>query len=145
MIDVGSLGRLVKEADTIVSVCPPDSALEVAREVAEAGFDGLYVDANAIAPTTCERIGELFDRFVDGCIIGLPPHQPGTTRMYLVGDEADSIASHWNDFNLNVVTFEGGVGHVTTGQRADRARRCRPKFSEGVAIRWRNARNCGHF
>ncbi|MFT5435030.1 MAG: 3-hydroxyisobutyrate dehydrogenase-like beta-hydroxyacid dehydrogenase [Myxococcota bacterium] len=110
MIDVGTLGRLVKEADTIVSVCPPDSALEVAREVAEAGFDGLYVDANAIAPTTCERIGELFDRFVDGCIIGLPPHQPGTTRMYLVGDEADSIASHWNDSNLNVVTFEGGVG-----------------------------------
>jgi 3-hydroxyisobutyrate dehydrogenase-like beta-hydroxyacid dehydrogenase len=110
MIDVGEIGHLVDEAETIVSVCPPDRALEVAGEVAEAGFDGLYVDANAIAPATSEQIGALFNRYVDGCIIGLPPHQPGTTRMYLVGDEADSIASYWHGSNLNVITFEGGVG-----------------------------------
>ena len=41
-------------ADTIVSVCPPEAALAQARQVAELGFTGVYVDANATSPATAE-------------------------------------------------------------------------------------------
>jgi hypothetical protein len=32
------------------------------------------------------------ERFVDGGIVGSPPHEPGTTRLYLSGDEAPAVA-----------------------------------------------------
>ena len=42
-----------------------------------AGFDGLYLDANAIAPATARRVAEVIEarggRYVDGGIIGNPP------------------------------------------------------------------------
>ncbi len=70
--DAGSLDALVKRADVIVAVCPPASAVEVADEVATLGFDGIYVDVNAISPATSRGIGERFTRFVDGGIVGPP-------------------------------------------------------------------------
>src|SRR3954452_24415409 len=48
--DAGSLAALAAASDVLLSVCPPHAALDVARAVA--GFTGLYVDANAIAPAT---------------------------------------------------------------------------------------------
>ena len=66
LIPCGSLDELVSICPTLVSVCPPDAAEEVAADVASAGFDGIYVDANALAPQTARRIGERLDHFVDG-------------------------------------------------------------------------------
>ena len=108
--DVGSLAALVADADTIVSVCPPAAALDVAREVAGLGFDGLYVDANAVAPETARTIGRLFARFVDGGIIGPPPTQVGTTRLYLAGDDADHVAERWAGSPLEVRVIDGEPG-----------------------------------
>ena len=39
-----------------MSVCPPHAALELAAIVADAGFRGLYVDANAVSPDTATAI-----------------------------------------------------------------------------------------
>ena len=66
----------------ILSICPPHAALEVARSAA--GFDGVYVDANAISPLRAQEIAALHPRFVDGGIVGGPPREPGTT-LYLSG------------------------------------------------------------
>src|SRR5215467_3819098 len=88
MRDAGSIGEMSGQADVILSVCPPHAALEVARSVA--GFEGIYVDANAVSPATAREIG---GRFVDGGIIGPPPLEPGTTRLYLAGEEADAVAA----------------------------------------------------
>ena len=85
--DVGTVEALIRRCKVILSICPPHAALEVARSVA--GFDGIYVDANAVSPTTAREIG---GRFVDGGIIGPPPREPGTTRLYLSGPEADTVA-----------------------------------------------------
>ena len=51
--DLQSDGRaeLAERCDTIVSVCPPGDAVAVAEQVAATGFDGLYLDANAVATT----------------------------------------------------------------------------------------------
>ena len=42
------------DVEIVISVCPPEYAIEVADQVLELGFDGLYCDANAIATHHCE-------------------------------------------------------------------------------------------
>jgi 3-hydroxyisobutyrate dehydrogenase-like beta-hydroxyacid dehydrogenase len=80
-------------ADVIVSVCPPHAALDVARSVA--GFTGVYVDANAVSPATSRAVRALVPdaTFVDGGIIGSPPVEAGTTRLYLTGAAAGEVAA----------------------------------------------------
>jgi 3-hydroxyisobutyrate dehydrogenase-like beta-hydroxyacid dehydrogenase len=90
--DAGTLVELANAADVVLSVCPPESADDVAAEVAATGYAGIYVDANAVAPATARRIAARFTRFVDGGIVGPPPTEPGLTRLYLAGDEASAVA-----------------------------------------------------
>ena len=58
----GGLAELVRRAGVIVSVCPPHAALDVARQVAGAGFGGLYLDANAISPATAREVAGIVAR-----------------------------------------------------------------------------------
>ena len=83
MHDLVSRVAFVEAVDMIISVVPPSAAASVAEEVASVGFRGIYVDANAISPATSVGIGDRFDNFVDGGIVGPPPHEAGTTRLYL--------------------------------------------------------------
>jgi 3-hydroxyisobutyrate dehydrogenase-like beta-hydroxyacid dehydrogenase len=106
----GSIDELAASCGTIISVCPPGAAETVAAQFAAVGFDGIYVDANAVAPATTRRIGERFGQFVDGGIIGPPPVTAGTTRLYLSGEAAASVASLWRDGPLEVRVIEGGSG-----------------------------------
>jgi 3-hydroxyisobutyrate dehydrogenase-like beta-hydroxyacid dehydrogenase len=93
--DAGGLGALLDRCDVVVSVCPPHAALDVARAVA--GYGGVFVDANAVAPATAVEIGRVVGaggaRFVDGGIVGPPPGRPGTTRLYLSGGAAPDVAA----------------------------------------------------
>lgn len=92
-----SLAALTAECELIFSVCPPAAAEEVAAEVAALRYAGLFIDANAIAPQTVQRIGKRIvdggGRFVDGGIIGGPAWKPGTTTLYLSGEFADEAAA----------------------------------------------------
>ena len=115
--EVGSLAEMVDAADVIVSVCPPAAALDQARAVAEAGFGGVYVDANAVSPATARAIGGLFERPVDGGIIG-PPVRAGATRLYLSGDEAASVAQRWAGSDLEVRVVDGPVGAASAVKMA---------------------------
>ena len=96
--DVATLEALVHEADVVLSVVPPGSALEVAEAIAVAAGDArpLVADLNAISPTTVERIDAALAAHgldaVDGSISGPPPHAPGTTRIYLSGPRAAEVA-----------------------------------------------------
>ena len=89
--DVGDVAELCRRCEVLISVCPPHAALEVARSAT--GFTGTYVDANAISPQTAKKIGEHFGCFVDGGIIGPPPRERGTSRLYLSGREAGRITA----------------------------------------------------
>ena len=76
-----TLEELTDSVETIISVCPPSAALEVALNIFDKGFKGIYVDANAISPLESRKISELFGAaFVDGGIIGPPAKEAGTTR-----------------------------------------------------------------
>ena len=68
--DVGTADALAARSDVILSICPPHAAHEVAGSVA--GFEGIYVDANAIAPATAREVLDAFVRGVDGGIVGGP-------------------------------------------------------------------------
>ena len=54
---VPTLSELCAMCEIIICVCPPHAADDVAIQVIEAGFSGLYCDGNAIAPRKAGRIG----------------------------------------------------------------------------------------
>lgn len=112
--DVHWLNGMVNQSRIILSVCPPEFALELAEEVCALGFRGTYVDANAISPETSRAVGRLVERnhgtFVDGGIIGGPARQSGTTRLYLSGESAEFVAQFLNQGNLEVNCIEGDAG-----------------------------------
>jgi 3-hydroxyisobutyrate dehydrogenase-like beta-hydroxyacid dehydrogenase len=89
------LNELVRRADVLASICPPHAAIDVARQVAEAGFAGIFVDANAISPATAREVAAIVEAggaaYVDGGIIGPPPTAPGRTRLYLCGARAGEV------------------------------------------------------
>jgi 3-hydroxyisobutyrate dehydrogenase-like beta-hydroxyacid dehydrogenase len=96
----------IMDADVILLVCPPHAAVDVARTLA--GTKALVVEANAVSPATARRIGELLgDRCVDGAIVGPPPSQAGTTRLYLSGHLASEAAAIFRGTSLEPVVLEG--------------------------------------
>jgi 3-hydroxyisobutyrate dehydrogenase-like beta-hydroxyacid dehydrogenase len=110
---VATLDDLVDKVDVILSVCPPHGALDLARSVCQAGFTGIYVDANAVAPDTARQIGATVGQraeFVDGSVIGPPARQAGSTRLYLSGDRAEAIAALFEGSLLQACTLAGGPG-----------------------------------
>src|ERR1700722_8388912 len=112
--DAGTVEALVRRVDILLSICPPDAALDVARSVADAGYAGLYVDANATAPATASALQDLIERrgahFVDGDIIGGPLRPGGTTRLYLSGPEAATMAGLFAGTDrVEVIVLEGEV------------------------------------
>jgi hypothetical protein len=55
--DAGTVAAMAAECDLILSVCPPHAAAAVAEQIV--GYTGVYVDANAVSPTTARAIGEV--------------------------------------------------------------------------------------
>ncbi|ANW21903.1 phosphogluconate dehydrogenase [Streptomyces clavuligerus] len=87
LVACDSLGRALEEGGTVLSVCPPHAAEEVAAQVAAAGWTGIYVEANAISPQRTLRIARSLPgcAVVDGAIIGPPPSGGRSARLYLAG------------------------------------------------------------
>lgn len=100
--------------DMLISVCPPSAAIAQAEAVAATGFDGIYVDANAVSPQSAEAIAVIFSqtdvRLVDAGIIGPPAHQPQTTRLYLSGEDAPGVLACFSGSKLEAIDLQAGVG-----------------------------------
>jgi hypothetical protein len=112
--DVHWLNAVVNQADIILSVCPPHAARDVAEDVRNLGYQGVYVDANAISPDTTREVGRVVEgvgaAFVDGGIIGGPPLEPGIARLFLSGPEAPRVERALKGGPLEVVVLDGPVG-----------------------------------
>jgi 3-hydroxyisobutyrate dehydrogenase-like beta-hydroxyacid dehydrogenase len=89
------LGAVVREADVVLSIVPPEAAPSVAADIARAardeGVGPLLADLNAIAPPTVRALAGEGLELVDGSISGPPPWKPGT-RVYLSGRRAGEVA-----------------------------------------------------
>jgi len=96
--DAGTVAELVKSSEIVLAVCPPDAAEEVAHEIADLGFSGVYVEGNAISPDRTRTIQRIVEKggahYVDGGIIGGPAwtHE-AKTHMYLSGPRAQEVAA----------------------------------------------------
>lgn len=85
---VPTLHELLDRCDVVISLCPPAAAEDLAREVAEHAYAGLYLEANAINPERAERIAGLLGPMttvVDGGVVGAPPVKGKTPTLYLSG------------------------------------------------------------
>ena len=109
------LASVVREADVLLSIVPPEESAAVAADLtlaaAEEDVFPLLVDLNAIAPATAREIAPIGVELVDGSISGPPPWKPGTTRVYLSGPRAREVAA---------LRFEG-VDVVVVGDEVGRA------------------------
>lgn len=96
MEDAGSLEALLREADILLSIMPPDAAVGFAEAAAAAmratGRRPWFADLNAVSPATTRRIGDIVAAagalYIDGGIIGLAPGKAAPTRIYVSGPEA---------------------------------------------------------
>jgi 3-hydroxyisobutyrate dehydrogenase-like beta-hydroxyacid dehydrogenase len=95
------LDSVVRVADVVLSVVPPEAAESVAADVADAARRAqshpLVADLNAISPATASRLAGIGAAagcdLVDGSISGPPPRTAGTTRVYLSGSRAAEVAA----------------------------------------------------
>src|SRR5216683_3030993 len=117
--DVADLEALVKSCDVLLSILPPAVAGAVADQVAAAvtatGADVLYVDCNAIAPSTASGIARTVTsagaRFADAGIIGPPPTRPGN-RIFTSGPGSAELAG-LSEFGLDIRVLDGDVGQAS--------------------------------
>ena len=112
-----TLEELCKECPIVVSVCPPHAAETLAHEVLRAGFHGLFVEGNAIAPQWTIQISNTMRRgdirFVDGGIIGLPAWKPHSTCLYLSGPGADEVAACFSAGPLDTKVLGEEIGKAS--------------------------------
>ncbi len=95
------LDEVVRQADIVLSVAPPDRAEAIAADVAAAAArtsaSPLVADLNAVSPQTARRMEATLAAaglvLVDGSISGPPPRRRGGTRIYLSGREAARVAA----------------------------------------------------
>jgi 3-hydroxyisobutyrate dehydrogenase-like beta-hydroxyacid dehydrogenase len=154
LTDAGTVAELAGRAQIIFSICPPHAAIEVARSAA--GFSGLFVDANAIAPETTRSVAAVLSagqtgvadtgaiRFEDGGIIG-PPPQPGAdpaagsgTRLYLAGEPAAEVAALFAGTPVGAQIVDGGIGAASAVKMAYAA------WTKGSAALLLAARSLAH-
>jgi hypothetical protein len=103
--DVGSVGELVRSSNLILSICPPAIAEEVAAQVFGLGFEGLFVEANAITPERMRRIGGLGPRVVDGSILAA-----SGINFYLAGEESAAVARLFENTDLQAIQLDAELG-----------------------------------
>ena len=98
--DLGSFEEVARQADLVLSILPPENAMEQARVFADAmiaaGSTPPYVDCNAIAPSTTQKVGAEIARagalYIDGGIIGNNPvTENGGTRLYVSGPDTSAV------------------------------------------------------
>jgi 3-hydroxyisobutyrate dehydrogenase-like beta-hydroxyacid dehydrogenase len=113
--DAPALGPLLEQAQVALSIVPPAAAVGVAQDCARSGLPAaaVYVDLNAIAPTTAREVGRCIEACgatcVDGGIVGPAPRVREDARLYLSGPRAPALASLGGALDLRWIGEEIGL------------------------------------
>ena len=130
LIKSDSVVELCQSCEIIFCICPPHAAEAVANSVIEHGFNGYYLDANAIAPRRAISISQMMEnsgiRFVDGGIIGGPAWKPKETFLYLSGKGANIIADCFTNGLLETKIIGDEIG------KASALKMCYAAYSKGT-------------
>jgi len=130
LIEVETLTQLCQVSEIIFSVCPPHAAQDVANSVIEQGFNGHYLDANAISPQRAINIKKIVEansiQFIDGGIIGGPAWKPKETWLYLSGKDANEIKDCFSNGPLETKIIGDEIG------KASALKMCFAAYSKGT-------------
>lgn len=124
LVATPDVAALVDGVETVVCVCPPQGALELARSVAAAGFSGTYVDANPVAASTLAEIASSVEAggavLVDGGIVGPPPRAGQRTHFYLAGDQAaaERVAALFAGTDVTPMVVGSRLGAASAAKQA---------------------------
>jgi 3-hydroxyisobutyrate dehydrogenase-like beta-hydroxyacid dehydrogenase len=114
---VADLAGLAAASDVLISLCPPAVAEDVAEAVSDMGFDGIFVEANAVSPARVRHIAGRFPagRVIDGCVIGPPPSKRAGARLYLSGESRDvtAVADLFAGTALEAIAVDGDLGQAS--------------------------------
>jgi len=107
--DVPNMNDLVEQSDVLMSVTVSEAVPGLCREIADAvkatGTDLLFAECNAIAPELSKDMEGVLKaggaRYVDASIIGGPPRNGSSPRVYASGDNASEF-EQLRDFGLDV-------------------------------------------
>jgi L-threonate 2-dehydrogenase len=108
------------QADFFLSICPPSEAMALAEKMSALikpnNKKPIYVDCNAVSPSSKIKIGEVVAKsgapFVDGGIIGLPPKEGYTPFIHVAGPEAEKVAV-LNEFGIKINVVDGVIGSAS--------------------------------
>ncbi|WP_028810392.1 NAD(P)-dependent oxidoreductase [Streptomyces flavidovirens] len=116
---VHALSEMVDRADIILSLCPPAAAEDVARSVTACSYTGIYVDGNAVSPVTMANVSAIVQRSgataVDGSVIGSPPSDSKSARLYLSGpaDALRPVAQLFDGSAVQARLLPGEIGQAS--------------------------------
>lgn len=118
MVAVDSDRELVEGIDIVLSIVPPGEAVALAERLvpvlAGAARKPLYIDCNAINPTTVARIAAVLAPsgapFVDGGIIGPPPKREGAGPRFYLSGPAATRAAMLRDYGVDIRPLDGPLG-----------------------------------
>jgi 3-hydroxyisobutyrate dehydrogenase-like beta-hydroxyacid dehydrogenase len=91
--------QAVERAEVVLCSCAPQGAVDVAQQVGSQGFNGLYVEANPLSPTSLREAQSAVPdaTFVDAGVVGPPPTGgPSPTHLMLSGTAAGEVAALWD-------------------------------------------------
>lgn len=118
--EVATYEELVEQADILLSILVPGDAESVATRVAEVlkatGQQVVYVDCNAVAPTTVKKVADTIKKAGSPCvdvgIIGPPPTEQGKTRFYASGPDVAEF-ERLVQYGLDVRELGAEVGQAS--------------------------------
>ncbi|MGE3286505.1 MAG: NAD(P)-binding domain-containing protein [Pseudonocardia sp.] len=120
LVGVPDTVELVRRADVVIALCPPEAARELAAEVALAAagraLPPLYVEANTVPLETVHEIAALLgpENVVDAVLTGPATYEEGRTEILLSGPAAAAVAALFagSPFSPRVVGAEPGDATV---------------------------------
>jgi 3-hydroxyisobutyrate dehydrogenase-like beta-hydroxyacid dehydrogenase len=130
LVDAGSFEKFCQTCEIIISICPPQIAENMAKQVIQHNFRGDYLDANAISPERSVKIGQMLSanhiHYIDGGIIGGPAWEAKSTWLYLSGEGANRIENcfHGGPLETRIIGHEIG--------KASALKMCYAAYSKGT-------------
>ncbi len=118
--DVSSINELVAQSDILMSVTVSEAVPGLCQEISEAtratGTDLLFAECNAIAPELSRDMESVLKsggaRYVDASIIGGPPRNGSSPRVYASGDNVAEFLQ-LRDFGLDVRDLGDQLGRAS--------------------------------
>ncbi len=118
--DVPNLNALVEQSDVLMSVTVSEAVPGLCEDIADAvkstGTDLLFAECNAIAPELSKEMEGVLQsvgaRYVDASIIGGPPRNSSSPRVYASGDNASEF-EQLREFGLDVRNLGPQLGRAS--------------------------------